>query len=57
MRFFLFFTCFFFINTLQAQNNELATLSANTKQYLWKQENRSSGSKILPECVYRQDAN
>ncbi|CAA6826989.1 MAG: Unknown protein, partial [uncultured Aureispira sp.] len=41
----------------QAQNNELATLSANTKQYLWKQENRSSGSKILPECVYRQDAN
>ena len=57
MRFFLFFTCFFLISNLQAQNNELATLSANTKQYLWKQENVHSGSKILPECVYRQDAN
>ncbi len=33
-------------------------LSASTQQYLWKQKNLYSHSnKILPECVYRQDAN
>ncbi|MBL4649798.1 MAG: hypothetical protein JKY03_08705, partial [Aureispira sp.] len=57
MRFFLFFTCFFLIGNLQAQNNEAAKLSASTQQYLWKQNELYSGSKILPECVYRQDAN
>lgn len=56
MRFFLFFTCFFLISQLQAQNNEAAKLSASTQQYLWKQKELYSGSKILPECVYRQDA-
>lgn len=56
MRFFLFFTCFFLIGQLQAQNNEAAKLSASTQQYLWKQKELYSGTKILPECVYRQDA-
>ena len=33
-------------------------LSASTHQYLWKQKNLYSNfNKILPECVYRQDAN
>lgn len=57
MRFFLFFICFFLINNLQAQDQELPKLSASTQQYLWKQKNLYSGAKILPECVYRQDAN
>jgi subtilisin family serine protease len=57
MRFLLFFTCFFLIGNLQAQESKVAKLSASTQQYLWKQKNMYSGSKILPECVYRQDAN
>lgn len=33
-------------------------LSASTHQYLWKQKNIYNNTpKILPECVYRQDAN
>jgi minor extracellular serine protease Vpr len=57
MRFFLLFTCLFLIGNLQAQNSEAAKLSASTQQYLWKQKELYSGAKILPECVYRQDAN
>jgi len=51
---FLFFT-FFILHSSFSQSPQL---SASTHQYLWKQKNLYSNSnKILPECVYRQDAN
>jgi len=48
---------FLFLGNLFAQEENLPKLSATTQQYLWKQKNLySNSSKILPECVYRQDA-
>jgi minor extracellular serine protease Vpr len=58
MRLSLTLVLFLFLGSLFAQEENLPKLSATTKQYLWKQKNLyNNSSKILKECVYRQDAN
>lgn len=51
--FFYFTFCILHLSISQSPH-----LSASTRQYLWKQKNHASNKhKILPECVYRMDAN
>lgn len=48
----------FFLPSQGRCQNDRGVLSASTQQYLWKQKNLfNNTNKILPECVYRMDAN
>ena len=59
MKFLLTLSLSLSLGILFAQNADKPKLSASTAQYLWKQKHQSNGgeTKILNECVYRQDAN